>query len=93
MRHWDGEAHIENYAEVVVAPDFKDGGLLDTAVVTIRYDNGAIATADASFSAAYGYDVRGEVFGSAGMVSVGSPAQMTMQHWTAAGVAGPNARR
>ena len=48
------------------APDYKDSGLLDTAVVVIRFDNGAIATAEASFSAAYGYDVRGEVFGSAG---------------------------
>ena len=33
---------------------------------SIRFDNGAIATAEASFSAAYGYDVRAEVFGSRG---------------------------
>lgn len=79
-------------ADALVAPDFKDSGLLDTAVVTIRYDNGAIATADASFSAAYGYDVRGEVFGSAGMVTIGSPAPVTMQHWTSAGVAGATLR-
>ncbi len=58
-------------ADALVAPDFKDAGLLDTAVVVIRFDNGAIATAEASFSASYGYDVRGEVFGSAGMVSLG----------------------
>ncbi len=28
-------------ADALVAPDFKHSGLLDTAVVTIRYDNGA----------------------------------------------------
>src|SRR5690349_16690502 len=79
-------------ADALVAPDFKDAGLLDTAVVTIRYDNGAIAVAEASFSAAYGYDVRGEVFGSAGMVTAGSPAHLHAAHWNAAGVSSPTAR-
>ena len=79
-------------ADALVAPDFKDAGLLDTAVVTIRYDNGAIAVAEASFSAAYGYDVRAEVFGSAGMVTAGSPAHLSTTHWSAAGVASPTAR-
>ena len=79
-------------ADALVAPDFKDSGLLDTAVVTIRSDNGAIATAEASFSAVYGYDVRGEVFGSAGMVTAGTPAQVTMAHWTSEGVARPTRR-
>jgi myo-inositol 2-dehydrogenase / D-chiro-inositol 1-dehydrogenase len=79
-------------ADALVAPDFKQAGLLDTAVVTIRYDNGAIAVAEASFSAAYGYDVRGEVFGSAGMVTAGSPAHLTSAHWSATGVSSPTAR-
>jgi myo-inositol 2-dehydrogenase / D-chiro-inositol 1-dehydrogenase len=35
----------------------------------IMFDNGARAIAEASFSAAYGYDVRAEVFGSAGLVT------------------------
>jgi myo-inositol 2-dehydrogenase/D-chiro-inositol 1-dehydrogenase len=60
-------------ADALVAPEFKDAGLLDTAVVVIRFDNGAIAVAEASFSATYGYDVRGEVFGSAGLVNGGRP--------------------
>lgn len=58
-------------ADALVAPEAKDSGFLDSAVVTIRYDNGAIATAEASFSASYGYDLRGEVFGSSGMVQMG----------------------
>jgi myo-inositol 2-dehydrogenase/D-chiro-inositol 1-dehydrogenase len=68
-----GAEPVEVYtkADALVAPDFKDNGLLDTAVVMITFDNGAIATAEANFSAAYGYDVRGEVFGSAGMVTAG----------------------
>jgi len=58
-------------ADALVRPDWKDRGLLDTALVMVRFDNGALATAEASFQAVYGYDVRGEVFGSAGMVTAG----------------------
>lgn len=72
-------------ADALVAPDFKDRGLLDTAVVTIRYDNGALATAEASFSAAYGYDVRAEVFGSAGMMTAGAPQVGTSVRYTRGG--------
>jgi myo-inositol 2-dehydrogenase/D-chiro-inositol 1-dehydrogenase len=79
-------------ADALVAPDYKSAGLLDTAVVTIRYDNGAIGVAEASFSAAYGYDVRAEVFGSRGMVLAGSPAHLTTSLWTVGGVSAPTAR-
>lgn len=72
-------------ADALVAPDFRDSGHLDTAVVVIRYDNGAIAVAEASFAAAYGYDVRGEVFGSAGMVTMGDGARTSMRLHDAAG--------
>ena len=53
--------------------------LLDHATVVIRYDNGAIATAEASFAATYGYDVRGEVLGSDGMVTMGDGAQSSLR--------------
>lgn len=77
---------VHAFADALVAPEFADGGLLDTAVVTIRYDNGAIATAEANFSAVYGYDVRGEVFGSAGMVTAGDVRATAMRHFAADGV-------
>jgi myo-inositol 2-dehydrogenase/D-chiro-inositol 1-dehydrogenase len=83
---------VNAMADALVAPAFRSAGLLDTAVVTIRFGNGALATAEASFSAAYGYDVRGEVFGSAGMVTAGTPAQPAVRHWSGAGVAGPTVR-
>ena len=58
-------------ADALARPDWRDRGLLDISIVTIRFDNGAMATAEASFQASYGYDIRGEVFGSAGMVTAG----------------------
>ncbi|MGK5683148.1 Gfo/Idh/MocA family oxidoreductase [Actinoplanes sp. URMC 104] len=58
-------------ADALVEPEWRDRGLLDTAVVTVRFANGAMGTAEACFEASYGYDVRGEVLGSGGMVTMG----------------------
>lgn len=58
-------------ADALIHPQFAGQGFLDTSVVQIRFDNGAFAVAEASFSAVYGYDVRGEVFGSNGIVVAG----------------------
>lgn len=68
-----GAAAVEVFATAgaLVEPAWRDRGLLDTAVVLVRFDNGAIGTAEACFEAAYGYDVRGEVFGGGGMATMG----------------------
>jgi myo-inositol 2-dehydrogenase / D-chiro-inositol 1-dehydrogenase len=58
-------------ADALIHPDFRDAGFLDTSVVQLRFDNGAFAIAEASFQAVYGYDVRGEVFGSDGVLLAG----------------------
>jgi myo-inositol 2-dehydrogenase/D-chiro-inositol 1-dehydrogenase len=83
----EGASPVEVFAmaDALVAPEFKHSGLLDTAVVTIRYDNGAMAVAEASFSASYGYDVRGEIFGSGGMVAVGDVRTDSVRHFGPAG--------
>jgi myo-inositol 2-dehydrogenase/D-chiro-inositol 1-dehydrogenase len=84
---------VHAFADALVAPEAKAGGHLDTAVVTIRFDNGAIATAEASFSALYGYDVRGEVFGSAGMVTAGAARTTDMTLYDADGIHVDTARQ
>ncbi len=76
---------VHAIADALVWPAGKADGLLDTAVVTVRFDNGAIGTAEASFSAAYGYDVRGEVFGPGGMASMGDIRRSSMTFSGAAG--------
>lgn len=53
--------------------------LLDHATVVVTYSNGAIATAEASFAATYGYDVRAEVLGSEAMVTMGEGAQSSLR--------------
>lgn len=79
-------------ADALVRPDFKDRGLLDTAVVNIRFDNGAIATAEANFQAVYGYDVRGEVFGSKGMLQAGNMNVNNCVRYTEEGISIDTAR-
>ncbi|MCW4466375.1 Gfo/Idh/MocA family oxidoreductase [Glutamicibacter sp. MNS18] len=84
------EVHV--MADALVAPEHRENGLLDTAVVTLRYSNGAIGVAEANFSATYGYDVRGEVFGSEGMLQAGHPVQRTVTQFDAAGSHAPTER-
>jgi myo-inositol 2-dehydrogenase/D-chiro-inositol 1-dehydrogenase len=55
---------------VLVDPAIGQVGDVDTAVVTLRYANGAIGTIDNSRRAVYGYDQRVEVFGSEGVIVV-----------------------
>lgn len=65
---------IEVYAVGAVRVDPKIGeiGDIDTAVITLQFQNGVLATIDNSREAVYGYDQRVEVFGSKGMVTVGN---------------------
>jgi myo-inositol 2-dehydrogenase/D-chiro-inositol 1-dehydrogenase len=72
-------------ADALVEPTWRDRGLLDTAVVTVRFDNGAMAVAEACFEAVYGYDVRGEVLGSGGMAQLGDSRRTGLVLWDAAG--------
>jgi len=58
---------------VRIDPAIGAAGDLDTVVVVLTHENGAITTIDNSRQAAYGYDQRVEVFGSAGMVTSENP--------------------
>ena len=53
---------------VMVDPAIGEAGDIDTAVIMLRFENGAIGTIDNSRQAVYGYDQRVEVFGSGGVV-------------------------
>ena len=57
-------------AAVLVDPAIGAQGDVDTAVITLKFANGAIGIIDNSRKAAYGYDQRVEVFGSKGVVVV-----------------------
>ncbi len=60
-------------------------GDYDTAVVTMRHENGAITTIDNSRQAVYGYDQRVEVFGSGGVAMSENPLDTTTVYRNADG--------
>ena len=62
---------------VLVDPAIGEAGDVDTAVITLKMENGALAVIDNSRKAVYGYDQRAEVFGSKGMVAVTNDAPST----------------
>ena len=61
---------------------------MDTAVITLKMENGAIAVIDNSRKAVYGYDQRAEVFGSRGMVAVSNDSTSSAVISNAEGVTG-----
>ena len=75
--------------EVLVDPAIGEAGDIDTAVITLRFANGALGTIDNSRKAVYGYDQRVEVFGSGGMVTVANNTLDKAVVSDAQGVHGP----
>jgi myo-inositol 2-dehydrogenase/D-chiro-inositol 1-dehydrogenase len=61
---------IEVYTtgSVLINPDFELFNDVDTAIIQMRFANGALGVIDNSRQAVYGYDQRIEVFGNAGML-------------------------
>ena len=57
---------VHAVGSVLVDPGIGEAGDVDTAVVTLKFENGAIGIIDNSRKAVYGYDQRVEVFGSEG---------------------------
>ena len=86
-----GEEVEEIYATggVRVDPQIGEAGDIDTAIITLRFENGAIGTIDNSRKAVYGYDQRVEVFGSEGVVMVSSNTPHNAVVSNASGVFGP----
>ena len=72
VRFLSGSEIVELFAvgEVLIDPEIGAAGDIDTAVITLRLANGALAVIDNSRHAVYGQDQRFEVFGSEGSVAV-----------------------
>ena len=68
---------VSAYGAALVNPQIAEVGDIDTAVITMKLANGAIAVIDNSRRAAYGYDQRAEVFGSKGQVAVSNDTSST----------------
>ena len=59
-------------AGVLVDPAIGAAGDIDTALITLKFANGAMGVIDNSRRAVYGYDQRVEILGSAGSIATGN---------------------
>ncbi len=73
-------------ANVLVDPEIGRAGDVDTAVITLRFANGAMGVIDNSRKAVYGYDQRVEMFGSKGVAMAANKTPDTVVQSDDAGV-------
>lgn len=90
VRYLSGAEVTEVYATgaVLVDPAIGEAGDVDTAVLTLKLSNGALAVIDNSRKAVYGYDQRAEVFGSKGCAAIGNDSESSTVISTVDGVTG-----
>jgi len=69
---------VHAYGAVLVDPEIGKAGDIDTAVISLKFTNGALGIIENSRKAVYGYDQRVEVFGAKGtaMADNNTPTSM-----------------
>ena len=77
---------VSAIADVMVDEKIGDAGDVDTAIITLRFENGAMGVIDNSRKAVYGYDQRVEIFGSKGMIKVDNNAPDNHNYYSESGV-------
>ena len=79
VRFMSGSEVTEVYATggVMVDKAIGEAGDIDTAIITLKLANGALAVIDNCRRATYGYDQRLEAFGSLGAVSIANDTEST----------------
>ena len=71
---------VHAYGAVLVDPEIGKAGDIDTAVISLKFTNGALGIIENSRKAVYGYDQRVEVFGAKGtaMADNNTPTSMVV---------------
>ncbi|WP_408055232.1 inositol 2-dehydrogenase [Sutcliffiella halmapala] len=77
---------VSAYGNALINPEVKELGDIDTAIVSLKFANGALGVIDNSRQAVYGYDQRLEVFGSKGVVTADNCRATTVEVATVEGV-------
>ncbi len=81
---------VQAFGAVLIDPAIGEAGDVDTAVVTLKLANGALAVIENSRKAVFGYDQRLEVFGSEGGVEAANESPCQVRLRTAAGIRAEN---
>ena len=89
MARWllnDEPVELFATASCLIDPQIAEEGDVDTAVVVMRTEGGAICQISNSRRAVYGYDQRVEAFGSGGMIQAGNHFPTATETWSSDGV-------
>ena len=78
-------SEVHCIGSVQTMPELSEHGLFDTAVATLRFENGALGTLEAGLRTVYGYDIRTEVLGSQGRVHLEMDRRLQLLRYDASG--------
>jgi predicted dehydrogenase len=67
-------------------PEMKSVGDIDNAIVDLVFQNGALGVVQLSRNAAFGYDIRGEIWGTKGSIQIGYYRQTPILMLTPEGI-------
>lgn len=70
---------VSAHGAVLVDPAIGEAGDIDTAIITLKFENGALGVIDNSRQAVYGYDQRLEVFGDKGVAQADNVRETTVE--------------
>lgn len=89
-RFFGGEVvEVTAVGTCLVDERIRELGDVDTAVVTLRFESGALGVLQAWRRAAYGYDIRAELMGSQGKLVVDQESGLALRTFTSGGVESP----
>ncbi|USH03564.1 inositol 2-dehydrogenase [Grimontia kaedaensis] len=72
---------VSAHGSCLVDPAIGEAGDIDSAVVVMHFESGAMATIINSRRSGYGYDQRIELHGSKGMLKAGNVREHQVEHW------------
>ncbi len=86
MRFFVGEvAEVRAVGSSAQMPELAPFGLFDSAVATVKFENGALGTLELGLHTAYGYDIRAEVLGETGRLHLEMDSPLHLTRFTAEG--------
>ena len=86
MRFLVGEvAEVYATGSVQKMPELAEYGLFDSAVATVRFESGALGTLELGLHTVYGYEIRAEVLGEYGKISLEMTSPLHLTRYTAEG--------
>lgn len=72
---------VSAQAANLVDPEIGEKGDIDTAITTLKFENGALGVIDNSREAVYGYDQRIEMFGNGGALVADNEAPTNLKYY------------